>query len=521
MQRAPSIPGGPERAGAVRFPIRYRLVLLSTLLLVLVSFGFTALNLALWRGWVEEDLEERAIAFAREIAATIGDRAELENTPLLQAQIHQILTVRQNVLQMDILTFGGNGSKVVATSHPAWRLPFTAQERQRVAEGAVVSRLIRERGGRAWEVLAPIRLQGEVAGAVAAKFSLERADRLASRIRWLSFGLTGASVGVAGLLMLGAIRMVVDRPVRRFMEAIARLRDGDGTARVGLASGSEFGILARHFDEMVDRIQQFNDELHRRIREATAELDARYREVERLHARLFELQRSLSHAERLAVSGRIMAEVAHELGTPLHSVAGHLELLRQDLPPQLQAGDAGRRLAIMEGQLARMTEIIGQLLDLTRRSPGEPGSVDVGPLVQETVELVRPGALAAGLALTVDVEPHVPPVRGHAGQLRQVVLNLLTNALDATPAGGQVTVRVSRPEAGLVEIAVSDTGHGIPPAIRKQIFDPFFSTKEPGRGTGLGLFISAQIVRDHGGHLEVESEEGRGSCFRVLLPAEP
>src|SRR5256885_6644417 len=134
---------------------------------------------------------------------------------------------------------------------------------------------------------------------------------------------------------------------------------------------------------------------------------------------------SLSHAERLALAGRIMAEVAHEVGTPLHSVAGHLELLRQDLPPSALSDDVRRRLAVIDTQLARVTQIIAQLLDLTRRTPGEPEKVDVNRLVTEIAEVVRPGMVAAGLVLDAATQPELPRVDGYSNHLQQVVLNLL------------------------------------------------------------------------------------------------
>ena len=121
--------------------VRLKLVLLSVAVLVVVSFGFTALSLSLTRGWIEDDLRERAIAFAREIAATIGDRSELENTGLLRDQIREILGIRRNVGQLDILAFEGEGARVVATSHGDRRLPFTRADVGRVQRGQVVSRL--------------------------------------------------------------------------------------------------------------------------------------------------------------------------------------------------------------------------------------------------------------------------------------------------------------------------------------------------------------------------------------------
>jgi signal transduction histidine kinase len=170
--------------------------------------------------------------------------------------------------------------------------------------------------------------------------------------------------------------------------------------------------------------------------------------------------------------------------------------------------------------VARVTGIIGQLLDSTRRPTEPAGPVDVARLAREVADLVQPGFTAAGVSLQVSAAPDLPTVWGHASQLQQVALNLITNALDATPAGGQVTVN-TRASASSREVIleVADTGHGITEAQRKQIFDPFFSTKAPGKGTGLGLFVSARIVRDHKGELLVDSLEGRGSTFTLILPA--
>jgi signal transduction histidine kinase len=496
--------------------VRLKLVVLSVAVLVVVSFGFTALSLSLSRGSVEEDMKERAIIFASEIAATIGDRRELDDAALLERQIGRILAIRQTILQLDIHALEPGGTRMVATSHPGRRLPFTRGDLEQARNGHVISRLVdRERY---WEVMAPIVLGDSVAGAVACRFSLDRADRLTTRARTWALSLTAASVVVMGFLMSLAIRHVVDRPIQRFVDAIARVRAGDPTATVEVESADEFGVVAQHFNEMMSRINQFNDELQLRIKEAVAELGQRYHEVQRLNEQLFDLQRHLSHAERLSVSGRIVAEVAHEVGTPLHSVAGHLELLRRELPAAVLTDSATRRLDIIEAQLRRMTEIITQLLELTHRSAGRPEALDVGGLVRETVELARPGMSAVGLAFRVDVATDLPRARGHARQLQQVVLNLLTNAMDATPAGGRVDVAVLAGQGGVV-IEVRDSGHGIAPAHRKQIFEAFFSTKPPGQGTGLGLFISSRIVRDLKGSIEVESEPGRGSTFRVRLPA--
>jgi len=503
----------------VRLSVRHKLILFSTLVILVVSSGFTWVSLVLARQAIEEDLQARAIVYAREVAAAIGGRRELESGPALRALIARLLEIRRSVLQLDVLTFGLEGTTVVATNEPNVRLPFGRHDAEEVQRGHVVSRAVTTGTEHHWEVMAPITLEGVVAGAVAVKFSAQRAEELATRIRFWALTLAAGSLVLMGVLMSGAIQLVVDRPIRRFMDAISSVDDGP-PATVSVTTTDEFGVLARHFNEMVSRIGRFSEELRTRIADATGELDRRYRQVEQLNALLFEMQRRLSHAERLALSGQVMAEVAHEVGTPLHSVAGHLELLRKDLPPAVLTDDVARRLAIIETQVTRVIEIIGRLLDATRRAPAEPSAVDLNGLARDTAELVRPGIASAGLDLDVRAEPALPLVRGQRDQLQQVILNLLTNAMDATPAGGRIEVTTrALPAEGEVEIAIVDTGRGVSPADRKHIFEPFFSTKEPGRGTGLGLFITAEIVREHKGRIEIEGDAGRGSTFRVVLPA--
>ena len=504
----------------VRLGVRHKLILFGTLVILVVSSGFTWVNLALARRAIVEDLRSRAIIYARDVAATIGDRKELEDGPALRLQIARLLEIRRSVLQLEVLSFGPGGATIVATSEPKTRLAFSKGHADEVRKGRVVSRAVTTGDERYWEIMAPITLEGAVAGAVAVKFSAHRAEELASRIRFWAFTLTGVSVVLMGLLMGAAIQIVVNRPVRRFMNAVSRVQADGVPSAVAVTTGDEFGVLARHFNEMVVRIGRFNEELRTRIGEATGELDRRYHQVEQLNALLFDMQRRLTHAERLALSGRIMAEVAHEVGTPLHSVAGHLELLRKDLPPALLTEDVARRLGIIEVQVARVTDIIARFLDVTRRPPAEPGAVDLDRLARDTADLVRPGLASTGVALDVRAEPGLPLVHGHPDQLQQVILNLLTNAIDATPPGGRIEVTTrALPAEGEVEIAVADTGLGVPLEDRKRIFEPFVSTKDSGHGIGLGLFITSEIVREHKGRIVVESEEGHGSTFRVFLPA--
>jgi signal transduction histidine kinase len=493
--------------------VRHKLILLGALVVLAVSSGFTWLSLTLAQRAIEEDLRTRAIVYAREVAATLGDGHHVQGGDALGRLIARLLEIRRSVLQLDVVSLGPQERALLASSQPGAPLPFAQSDAGEIRHGRVVARAVTAGADRHWIIMAPIALDGSVVGAVVAKISRQRADELTSRIRFWAVTLAAASVVVIAILMSVAIQVVVDRPIGRFTSAISSVADTGVPAPVELKTSDEFGVLAGHFNEMVTRIGRFNEELRLRIVEATGQLDRR-------NVLLFEMQRRLSHAERLALAGRVMAEVAHEVGTPLHSVSGHLELLRKDLASRGLTDDNARRLGIIEAQLGRVTDIIARLLAMTSRAPGEPGPIDLERLARDMVELVSPGLASAGVTLDMHAEPGSARVRGRPDQLQQVILNLLTNAIDATAGGGRIDVTTrARPDKGEVEISVSDTGPGIAAADRAQIFEPFFSTKEAGRGTGLGLFITAEIVREHQGRIDVESDVGRGSTFRVTLPA--
>ncbi|MBI2461303.1 MAG: HAMP domain-containing protein [Candidatus Rokubacteria bacterium] len=504
-----------------RLSVRSKLILSSLLLLVTVSFAFTAASLHLSERWVETDLRRRAITFAREVAATIGDRREFENTRLLDLEIERIREARANVQNIDFLAFGGPWVRLLASSDPAWRPPLTLHQVRELERGRVVAQLVAKPEGRSWEVVAPILLEGAVAGAVAVEFSLVEADRLAAQIRWTALGITGASILVVVLLMGLVVHRVVDRPIRQFLRAIERAERGDLSTGVALSRNDEFGRLANHFNQMLELLAQASEELEERVRQATAELAERYAEVRRLNELLFQAQRRLRHAERLALMGRTVGMIAHEVGTPIHSIAGHLELLRQELPPEVLQGAPERRLAIVRSQLLRVGETIEQLQDLTRRPAGEHTAVGLNSLLSEVLDLVSPGVAAARVSVETDLARDLPPVAGDPQQLQQAFLNVIVNALDAMPAGGHLRV-ATRPERRdgrqWAQVRISDTGPGIRPDHLKQIFDPFFTTKELGKGVGLGLFITQQMVREHDGAIEVESSGGQGTTFVLAFP---
>jgi two-component system NtrC family sensor kinase len=231
-----------------------------------------------------------------------------------------------------------------------------------------------------------------------------------------------------------------------------------------------------------------------------------------LNERVSSAEAGMLQAARLAAVGQLAAAVAHEINNPLYAARNSLYLLEDDLPPDMRDSPY---LGIARDQLARIARIIERMRDFYRPDRGEMSPYNLNHLLEETIALAGLALRHAPIQMIFAPDADLAEVICNADQLRQVFLNLIINAGEAMPAGGTLTVRTSAgPSVAVVEI--QDTGIGIPPGIRERLFEPFFTNKP--NGTGLGLSISAHIVTQHGGQIEVESREGEGSTFRIVLP---
>jgi signal transduction histidine kinase len=236
----------------------------------------------------------------------------------------------------------------------------------------------------------------------------------------------------------------------------------------------------------------------------------------RRHHDLLELQRRLTQAQRSAALGALVARLAHELGTPLHSIAGHLDLILGDpaCPDALRD-----RAGIVAGEVNRLSQLIRGYLHQLRAPDPVYLPTDLNELVRATARLLEPamadGRVALSLDLASEAAAQFPCDRG---QVEQVLLNLAQNALDAMGDGGRLIIRTTRTEAGR-SISVCDSGHGVPGDVLDRVFDPFFSTKALGRGSGLGLGICRDIARNHGGDILLDSEPDVGTVVTLTLRA--
>lgn len=239
---------------------------------------------------------------------------------------------------------------------------------------------------------------------------------------------------------------------------------------------------------------------------------------------LKEQQERFLQASRLADIGQLAGGVAHEINTPLASMALRAEsLLRSAEDPRLQAIDSfknfSRYLQAIDEDIFRCKRIIGALLEFSRSRKPELQQTDLNALAEKAAQLVGYEMKTRQISLALDLEAGLPTLLADDGQIRQAVIALLMNALAATPGGGRVALQTRRGEAGTVRLTVTDDGAGIPRENLDRILSPFFTTRSPGQGTGLGLAVCHGIVTSHGGRIDVESEPGRGTRVSLCLPA--
>jgi signal transduction histidine kinase len=293
-------------------------------------------------------------------------------------------------------------------------------------------------------------------------------------------------------------------PVRSLTEGAGRFAAGEFDRRITATGDAEFVELAGDFNRMADELQLIYRDLEDRVRAAS---------------------RDLARAERLASVGYLAAGVAHEINNPLGIIAGYGERALRQLPAEGSADVARVRqaLTVMCDEAFRCKRITDQLLSLAR--PGDAGgrsAVSLSAVAADVADAVTTLPAFAGRHVAVTADPAGVPVTGNAGELRQVVLNLVVNSLEATTATGQVTVTI-RPAGATVELAVTDDGRGMTPDGLARAFEPFYTDKPAAAGvggTGLGLSLAHAIVAAHGGRLTAASGgPGRGSTFTVTLPA--
>lgn len=371
-----------------------------------------------------------------------------------------------------------------------------------------------------WHQLVKSKAQGESADTLVtyvnapvvdeALGAIELVQPLASRGEYAWRGVWSALASSLAMLVVGGLTMtligarIVGQPVSELIAAARRIGQGDFDVFPSIRRQDEFGELARAVRAMGLGLSE-----------------ERQRTREQLEARIQALEQ-LRHAERLTTLGKLASVLAHEIGTPLNVIAGHAKLVAGG---KLEGPDTRESATEIGAQCERITSIVRRVLDYARRLPPNRTLVRAADLVGQTVALLTSFAKQNEVGLVQQAPADDVELEADPDQLQQTLINVVMNAIQATPPGGSVALgveastRVSegRPVA-FVTFTVADTGAGMDDATRARIFEPFFTTKLPGQGTGLGLSVARDIVEEHGGTIEVTSARGHGSTFRIQLP---
>ncbi len=387
-------------------------------------------------------------------------------------------------------------------------------------------RLTRQEAGEAQEqpIELEVDLQGPWKATLVMKWTLGPVESMLDTEERISIIFSILLLVVLTLVSGLITQRIIGKPLEVLAAAMRDVGGGDLSRRIPVDAVDEIGRVSQGFNQMLERLSQadaqiraFNQRLGAEIEKATHDLSDKNATLGQLNRLLNDMQLENASKVRLATLGQLAAQLAHEIGTPLSSVSGHIQLalLQRDLGPGLR-----ERLEVSAREIERISKIVRDYLDSTRPLEPERQPTAVPTLLAEAVEIVQGVAPRRRVTVSWKADPNLRDIVTDAGLLRQIVVNLVSNAIDAVDgaaADGRVTID-AKPLGDDALITVSDTGHGIAPDDLRRIFEPFYTTKGRGKGTGLGLAICRQLCAALGGTISVESQPGKGSTFFVRIP---
>ena len=386
-----------------------------------------------------------------------------------------------------------------------------AVDRQRLLSGRAVS-IVREdlSNRKRMDTYVPISPKGKIAGFIEISESLSsQSEHIRSAVvrSWV-ITLTAILICAAATILLGLY--FIGRPIRKLVQQAVKIGRGDFESRLAFKQRDEISELSEAMNTMATKLKTA-------VQRIESETKAHLETLEQLR-----------HADRLKTVGQLTSSVVHEVGTPLTVITGRAKMIQCAEAEGDEARDCAR---IIVEQAEKVTLTVRQILDFARVHAKEKKIQDLSLTVRQMAELLNPVAVKAGIYLECRKDLRTAYARVDENQIQQVLANLIINAIQATPSGGHVTLGIDEenavpPEdASMIPIAVwavsiKDDGCGIPEGSFPRIFESFYTTKTAGNGTGLGLPISKEIIRDHGGWMRVESTPKKGSTFIVYLPVE-
>ncbi|HTN42727.1 MAG TPA: ATP-binding protein [Nitrospiria bacterium] len=528
--------------------IKTKLLLLTITSVVAILFASNYFTQSMIEKNAEANLRQETENVVKEIDSAVATvYRNLTNIDEINEDLMDMITIHSDIERIDLYSFSPEGMLLPVTSKMSVPHPPASLSQDDIDKVNMNQILYKpERIGKVnyVNVISPFHLKSRVIGLIQMKLSRKEYDRLQNEERSHAFVITLLSVLMIGGLFAVSMTRMIHRPIENLLKAMARVKAGDLTVSIFSETQDELGRLTQSFNSMIQTIKQtaeanqallgrihtFNEELQNKIDAATEELQTRNDELTRANRSIYQMQKQLLQSNELAAIGQLAATVAHELGTPLHSVFGHLQLL---LVESGLSEDARRRLSIMQSQLERLINSIRQLLNTTRYPETDFDWIELNVILDDLCVLFSPETIAKQITVVKELDPNLPKLLASHSQMQGVFLNLIDNAIDELSGGGTLRIRTKRTTLPIdasfpareeaaktdwVEVTVQDNGRGIPPDQIQKIFEPFFTSKDPGQGSGLGLSICRDIVQRHGGTISVESRLTEGSRFIVRLP---
>jgi two-component system NtrC family sensor kinase len=491
-----------------------RLVLFLMLALMVITGIYDYVRLTRDRDHLVAETREELRIFAETLALAVSRNVRRGQTSVELKELLDDILSRPGLIAVAI--YDPKGQPVAQTVAPGATAPPPGEALQLVL--ATRQRSSRLEGGPnpILSHVEPFRWPGGRTAAIEVRQTLEETERAFQRA--LREGVLARLVILAAFVLsiLAVTRWSIARPIRALIRGAHAVGRGDLAQRIELRRGDEIGQLAEEFNRMAANLQSAHGEILRQAEERRR------------------LEQDVEQAQKLAAVGMLMAEIAHEIGTPLNVISGRAEVLERALPLD---HPSRRHVELILKQTERITSIIRSLLDYSRPRQPELREEAIAPLIARVTDLLLGRCRAKDVRIQLDLPVGLPPILGDPDHLQQLFLNLLLNALDASPRGSIIRVTEGSgavlPEEGRAsnargkaegpcqEIHVVDAGEGIAPDRLDRVFQPFFSTKKRNQGTGLGLPIAEEIVRGHRGEVEVLSIPGNGTEVIVRLPLAP
>jgi len=358
----------------------------------------------------------------------------------------------------------------------------------------------------------------KVLGVLDVTYSLENVDQIVEGIQRRAILTTTITVVVIGFFIFFFIRTTVHKPIAKLIAGTRALSAMQLDHPVDVKADGEIGELANSFNAMREQLMKTVNELNELTQSLETKVQQRTDQLKAMNQKLFQ-------SDRLASLGQLAASVAHEINNP---IAGVLNLsmlveriLKTDGIPPERIEEVRRYLTQISSETTRVGHIVSDLLAFSRRPSPQRFPVDFNAIVRRTVSIIDHKLKLANVELELHLGDNLPEMECDNSQIQQVIVNLVMNASEATHnrGSGNVTVRTTADSNNTyIRLEVIDNGDGIPNENLAKIYDPFFTTKDEGKGVGLGLAVVYGIVESHGGDIEVESKVGSGTTFRVELP---